>query len=268
MFVTKSQRKYIGYRKQDLVFPYAKFYDEIIKPIPEFVRKELIQKSNKGLAFETLTLLKDSGYHDLENGYFINSDGSLHVAVLTPMPNVSPEMWDWWFGWHSCEDSRYKLWHPQAHQSAVWADGRDEVSYINRTSNIEEYIGKKLEKAAIQFKSPLKLGFSEADIADKSEVVYVCARIGYVDYPLDFGWLVHQIRKTDDGAEMRSRFWMGGKHIAIRSENILAKTASKVLQKLVKLPEKQAQELMVHCSEEMNHLAAILPNLYKEFKIN
>lgn len=264
----KTNRKYVGYEEHDWALPYARFFNEIIRPIPKLVENAIKKSAKQGLWFENVRHLNNAGYHDLENGYVLNSDGSLHVAVLTPMPNVSPEMWDWWFGWHSCEDSRYKLWHPKAHQSAVWADGRDEVAYVNRTSNIEEYIGKKLEKAAIQFKSPIELGFSEAEIADKSKVVYICARIGYVDYPLDFGWLVHQIRKTDEGAEMRSRFWMGGKFIAIRSKNFLAKIISKVLQKVVKLPEKQAKDLMAHCSEEMNHLAAILPDLYNEFNQN
>lgn len=264
----KNQKKYIGYQTKDLALPHAKFYNEIIRPIPELVKKASKKSEKQGLWFENVRHLHNAGYHDLENGYVVNSDGSLHVAVLTPMPNVSPEMWDWWFGWHSCEDSRYKLWHPKAHQSAVWADGRDEVAYINRTSNIEEYIGKKLEKAAIQFKSPLELGFSEYHIVDKTKAVYICARLGYSNFPLDFGWLVHQIRKTEEGAEMRSRFWMGGKHIAIRSENIFTKIASKALQKLVKLPEQQAKDLMTHCSEEMNHLAAILPDLYTEFKQN
>lgn len=264
----KNQKKYIGYQTKDLALPYAKFYNEIIRPIPELGKKASKRSEKQGLWFEDVRHLHNTGYHDLENGYVINSDGSLHVAVLTPMPNVSPEMWDWWFGWHSCEDSRYKLWHPKAHQSAVWADGRDDIAYINRTSNIEEYIGKKLEKAAIQFRSPLELGFSESHIADKTKAVYICARLGYSNFPLDFGWLVHQIRKTEEGAEMRSRFWMGGKYIAIRSENIFTKIASKALQKLVKLPEQQAKDLMTHCSEEMNHLAAILPDLYTEFKQN
>lgn len=260
--------KYNGYRSTDFALPYAKFYDEIIRPIPTLVEKAIKKSTKNGLLLENVHDIHNQGYLDLENGYLLNKDGSLQISVLTPMPNVSPEMWDWWFGWHSYEDSRYKLWHPKAHLSAVWADGRNDVAYVGRTSNIQEYIGKKLEKAAIQFKSPLELGFSESHIADKSKVVYVCARIGYVDYPLDFGWLVHQIRKTDDGAEMRSRFWMGGKYIAIRSENFFAKVASKILQKIVKLPEQQAKDLMTHCSEEMNHLAAILPDLYKEFNQN
>ncbi len=264
----KNNKKYIGYQSEDFALPHAKFYDKIIRPIPKLVEIAIKKSVKQGLQLENVQHLHNVGYHDLENGYTLNQDGSLHVAVLTAMPHVSPEMWDWWFGWHSSQDSRYKLWHPKAHVSAVWADGRDEVAYINRTSNIEEYIGTKLEKAAIQFKSPLELGFSETHIADKSKAVYVCARLGYSNYPLDFGWLVHQIRQTDDGVEMRSRFWMGGKYIAIRSENIFAKATSKILQKFIKLPEQQAKDLMTHCSEEMNHLAAILPDLYQEFHQN
>lgn len=264
----KNNKKYIGYQAQDMALPYAKFYNESIRPIPELVEKAIKKSIKQGLTLENVRDLHNEGYHELENGYVLNHDGSLHVAVVTPMPKVSPEMWDWWFGWHGSQDNRYKLWHPKAHLSAVWADNREDVAYIGRTSNIQEYIGKKLEKAAIQFKNPIDMGFSAAAIADKSKVVYVCARLGYTDYPIDFGWLVHQIRKTEDGAEMRSRFWMGGKYIAIRSQNLLGAAASKTLQKLVKLPEQQAKDLMTHCSEEMNHLAAFLPDLYKEFNEN
>ena len=228
----ENSKKYIGYQVHDLALPYAKFYDEIIKPIPELVKKNVNKSTKQGLTLGNVRDLHNEGYHDLENGFVLNHDGSLHVAVLTSMPKVSPEMWDWWFGWHSSQDNRYKLWHPKAHLSAVWDDGRDDVAYIGRTSNIQEYIGKKLEKAAIQFKNPTELGFAEIDIADKSKVIYVCARLGYTDYPIDFGWLVHQIRKTEDGAEMRSRFWMGGKYIALRSEKLIGKFASKTLQNI------------------------------------
>jgi hypothetical protein len=181
------------------------------------------------------------------------------------MPNVAPYMWDWWFGWHGSQANRYKLWHPVAHQSARWKDGREDLNeYVGRTSLIEEYIGKKLEKASIRFVSPTELGFHKKEIADKNKAVYICARTGYSDFPLDFGWLVHQIRATETGSEMRSRFWMGGKHIAFRTEGNLGKFGSKILQKIVILPEQQAIDIMRHCSEEMNHLAKFLPDLYTQ----
>lgn len=262
------QPLYIGYRQDDINTPYAKFFREEIAPIPLQVLKGLQQKvknSDFFLRLENITDLHTNGYHEVENGYAFLPDGSLQVSVLTDMPNVTPQMWDWWFGWHGSHANRYKLWHPKAHQSARWEDSREDLAqYVGRTSLIEEYIGKKLEKASIRFVSPTELGFYENEIADKNKAVYICARTGYSNYPIDFGWLVHQVRATGNGSEMRSRFWMGGKHIAFRMENSLGKFGSKILQKVVKLPEQQAIDLMRHCSEEMNHLAKILPELYKE----
>lgn len=261
-------KKYIGYQKSDFEVPFSKFYDETVKPVSEIIKTALKQKSANEKPFLRLENAKDlskKGYSDFENGYVLLEDGSIHVSVLTAMPNVTPPMWDWWFGWHSNADNKYKLWHPKAHVSARWEDGKDEVGYIGRTSIIEEYIGKKLEKAAIQFRSPLELGFLEADIQDKDDVVYVCARLGYVNLPIDFGWLIHQVRKTVNGSEMRSRFWLGGSNIEIRGNTTIGNSASKIMQKLVKLPEQQAIDLLTHCAEEMNHLAGFLPEIYKEF---
>ena len=63
-----------------------------------------------------------AGYADVECGYTLEADGSARLAILTPMPQVTPLMWHWWFGWHGDQDNKYKLWHPPAHVSTVWAD--------------------------------------------------------------------------------------------------------------------------------------------------
>lgn len=260
-------KKYKGYQAEDRAKPHAKFYNEIVKPIHPDAAAALkncplptgslppVERANELLA---------DGYTDFETGYTLESDGSQRVAVLTRMPRVSPKMWDWWFGWHGCDDDRYKLWHPQAHVAAVWQDGLDDVRYVGRVSKIEEYIGKSLEKANIAFRPPAELGFDAQQILDKEKVVIICARVGYTNFPIDFGWLVHQIRRTADGSEMRSRFWMGGRHISIRWR-WLPRFFSSILQKMVRLPERQAVDLLHHCSEEMNHLAGFLPDLYAEF---
>lgn len=262
-----TQATYMGYQTHDFELPFAKFFNETIAPIPANVAATLEHAlpTPEALTLENAPKMAEKGYQTVENGYFLLPDGGLHVAVLTSMRDVTPPMWDWWFGWHGCEDNRYKLWHPAAHKSARWEDGRDDEAYIGRTSIIEEYIGDSLEKAAIQFVHPSMLGFSEAQTDDKAQAVYICARLGYPHLPVDFGWLIHQVRKTPFGAEMRSRFWMGGKHIQLRGENKLAQLVSAVLPKLARLPERQAQDLLRHCSEEMNHLAKILPDLYHEF---
>lgn len=263
--------KYIGYRQADLNTPYAKFYQETLAPIPAAVRAALESAPLPPGALPSVAQIVDlqqPGYTNTENGFSLEADGSARVAVLTAMPNVSPKMWDWWFGWHGSQDNRYKLWHPKAHLSAVWQDGKADVAYIGRVSIIEEYIGKSLEKANIRFVSPEELGFPAETLTDKNQVVYICARLGYTRLPVDIGWLVHQIRVVEGGAEMRSRFWMGGAHIQVRAKGWLPAFVSSLIQKLVKPTEQQARDILQHCSEEMNHIAGFLPDLYTEMHKN
>ena len=61
---------------------------------------------------------------------------------------------------------------------------------------------------------------------------------------------------------MRSRFWMGGPYLASRSAPLRA--AVPVVKKLVGLVELHARALLVHCSQEMTHLATLLPALYEQ----
>lgn len=264
-----NSSNYIGYRETDLETPYARFYNEQILPLPPLIQalvNEARAVATPPFGLTDAPLLQQPGYLPLENGYLFLPDGSCTVAVRTGMPGVTPAMWDWWFGWHGSQDNRYKLWHPKAHVSAVWADGRDDLSgYVGRTSLIQEYIGKSLEKASIRFVDPTELDFSPEQIADKNEVVYICARTGFSHLPVDFGWLVHQVRATEAGAEMRSRFFMGGAHIQFRKGGVMGETASKVAQALVKPSNEQALALLSHCSEEMSHLAAFLPALYNQY---
>lgn len=258
--------KYLGYREEDFKLPYAKFYDEKVQSMPEDVALKR-EKLPHGAIFSLKNIaqqLMQSGYLANEIGYTLEPNGEQRIAVLTKMPNVKPKMWDWWFGWHGCSDSRYKLWHPKAHVSAIWQDGKDDIAYIDRTSMIQEYIGTTLEKANIQFFNPEKLGFLKEYLIDNERVVVICARLGLTTLPLDFGYLIHQIRATEDGAEMRSRFFVGGEHIALRANNVVSNNFSKLLSKLYKLPEQQAIDLLTHCSEEMNHIAKFLPLIYKE----
>jgi hypothetical protein len=256
---------YLGYRPEDHKTPHARFYNEAFRALPETIGTALRVSPLPANALPDLdgaTHLLASGYAAVENGFCLQPDGAARVAVHTHMPQVQPFMWDWWFGWHGSAANRYKLWHPGAHVDARWQDGQQHLKhYIGRTSLIEEYIGTKLEKAAIQFVAPASLGFHPHDY-NTTKQVFICARLGYSALPLDFGWLIHQIREVDDGAEMRSRFWLGGPHIAIRYPGAIPAMLSGVLRKLKKIDAKQSAALLQHCAEEMQHLAAILPGLF------
>jgi hypothetical protein len=262
-----TKLKYMGYREEDYATPWAKYFNENMAPVPAHVMRGLEQSPLPAGSLPTLDRAAEmarDGYAEVETGYAYAPDGSLNVCVLTKMPRVAPRMWDWWFGWHGSHSNRYKLWHPKAHKSAQWADGREDVpEYVGRTSMIHEYIGKNLAKASIRFIPPAELGFNAPANLDKE--VFICARVGYTHVPLDFGWLLHHVRATSDGAEMRSRFWMGGQHIEFRLPGAPPKMLAKVLQKVVPMPEQQGIDLLTHCAEEMNHLAGFLPEIYAEF---
>lgn len=260
------QEEYVGYQTADFQAPFAKYFEPAPSIAPSAQVTAAIQHGalppGSIPALAQATSLLQPGYAEIECGYTMEADGSARLAILTPMPNVQPLMWHWWFGWHGDQDAKYKLWHPKAHVSAAWKDGlKDQVEYVGRSSHIQEYIGKTLEKAAIQFVSPATLGLPNAS----EEQVFICARIGFVDMPLDFGWLVHQVRQVTGGSEMRSRFWIGGEQIKFRADNLLGDLASGLVQKVRKVPQQQAIDLLTHCSEEMSHLASFLPTLYTEF---
>jgi FAD/FMN-containing dehydrogenase len=258
-------KPYPGYRPEDLQSEYGPFFRPNIAELSDPVKKALAEKAQELPEFHRVTQLENEGWMPLETGFSIAADGSMAVAVHTPMPGVTPAMWDWWFGWHGSQDRRYKLWHPEAHLSARWEDGKSDVCYVGRNSIIREYIGPKLLDGLVQFKSPLEFGFSPEALNRPDKAVYVCAVLGHPEIPVNLGYLVHQIRTTPEGAEMRSRFWVGGKYVHLRKKGKLADWGSGLLQQFKLLPENFAADLLRHCSEEMNHLAAVLPDLYQKY---
>jgi DAPG hydrolase PhiG domain len=67
---------------------------------------------------------------------------------------------------------------------------------------------------------------------------------------------------------MRSRFWMGGAHCAIRTRyapGVAARAVRPIASRVLGAPESAARDLLVHCAQEMNHLARFLPELSREF---
>lgn len=204
---------------------------------------------------------------EVQNGFTVTSDGAIHVNLVTAMPGVTPAMIDWWFGWHSDSPERYKLWHPHAHVHAQWAirppDGSTgRARYVGYTSEVDEYIGSPMFRAAIGFRRPEELGLVDAAVAAGVDVTAVCARIGLVDAPVDMGYLAHHVATVPGGSIMRSRFWMGGPNIGARGRALRA--VLPVARRLVGLTELDARALLVHCSQEMTHLASFLPDLYAQ----
>jgi hypothetical protein len=204
---------------------------------------------------------------EVQNGFTVTSDGAIRVNLVTEMPGVTPAMIDWWFGGHSDSPERYKLWHPGAHVRAQWSQqppygtaGR--ARYVGHTSEVDEYLGSAMIRGAIQFRSPAELGLIDAVIDRGVDATAVCARIGSVDIPIDIGYLVHRVDTVPGGSVMRSRFWLGGPDLASRAAPLRAVVP--VAKRFAGLTELDARALLVHCSQEMTHLASFLPALFAQ----
>jgi hypothetical protein len=264
--------RYLGYREADRATPYARFFNPALAPLAPHVCAALDRGGVPAILLPDIDQAASNLFGAdpvLEDGFVLTGDGGMRVSVRTAMPGVTPAMVDWWFGWHGDAAAKYKLWHPQAHVHVGWREtppprvsGR--ALYVGQTSIVDEYIGSDLVRGAIRFVPPTTLGFTDKSLEDDSRATIVCARIGLGDAPIDIGYLAHHVRAVPGGSEMRSRFWMGGRHVAGR--NLIGGMAASVARRVLSVTESDARALMVHCAQEMPHLAKFLPELVGEFK--
>ncbi|GAB5454749.1 MAG: hypothetical protein Hens2KO_09780 [Henriciella sp.] len=205
------------------------------------------------------------GYAEGEEGFRSEirrlPNGVYEVSALTEMPGVNAEMVRWWFGDYLQTSEHYKRWHPTAH---IWMDWENKVDgeFIGASHLVHEYLGEDLAKLRIQFVPPEEI-LGPVNLADDD--VAVCARAGLLEQPLNGGKMCHIIRNTDDGAEMRSRFWLG--MVAKRDGNqtkpsIEGLVANTYLARKIGVSDSAARDLMTHAIEEMGYLADFLPELY------
>ncbi|MGW5385991.1 DAPG hydrolase family protein [Nocardia sp. NPDC003963] len=266
--------RYRGYSAQDQTKPFAGFMTEHTGPPADSVAAACAGPPVPAARIPDFAALTDdlgpTGYSAVETGYGQTTAGVLWVAAWTEMPGVNSAMWDWWFGWHSVDSARYKLWHPDAHLFASAAADRsaeaipDRAKYIGNISYVDEYVGPKLQQLAIAFHDPVGHGF---EIPAEQTVIF--ARVGSAVAPVDLGWLAHQVRPTRTGCEMRSRFYLNlhGLHIpdpAQAARAVERGAAVDPADLILRLDP--ARDLLFHCGQEMRHLAGFLPDLYREFR--
>jgi hypothetical protein len=267
-----AEARYLGYREVDLAKPYAKFFLPDALPMQPHVAPVLIEgmaPAEYGYDIDDAArLMSQPGYRKMETGWTTLDSGTITVACLTDMPGVTAEMWDWWFALHSCESARYKLWHPDAHQYSAVGEPRlqdktltNRQRYIGNVSFVDEYVGGQLTPLAIRFFDPSRLGFEE-----KPGDTVIAARVGASTAPVAFGWIVHQVRATGSGTEMRSRFFLNHvAHLELPPGSVPETPADR---KPAGPPDMAALglALLSHCAVEMNHLASFLPDLHEEFR--
>jgi hypothetical protein len=264
----------LGYSASDRAKPFAKYWSPDMRPLPAHA----VAAVNRGaVAPPLIPGVEDAqknlfgGEPVLETGYALHANGALHVNVWTDMPGVSPDMIDWWFAWHGDDAAKYKLWHPQSHVHAQWvhaqaASGDWRARYIGNTSIVDEHLGSNLMRLSIRFIRPDDMGLGHASLNDPQNATVVCARTGLGDRPVDAGWLAHHVRRTASGSEMRSRFWIGGPYASARGRGLVPSLSAQAAKLFARPTDLDGRNLLVHCAEEMQHLARFLPAIFAEFQ--
>ncbi|MBW2065939.1 MAG: hypothetical protein JRJ03_13555 [Deltaproteobacteria bacterium] len=181
--------------------------------------------------------LLEPGYQSVETGYLRLENGDLHVRVLTRMPRCKGKMVDWWFGYLDGTE-KYQMWEPKSHISLERDDKWKPNRYVGASHLVEERLGDIVIKVRIRFHDPSEF-FDTSKFKDARIGAVICGKAYKPDGAPD-GTVIHLLRDTDYGCEMRSRFWLYG------------------------APEMAGPGLMSHCLEEMGHLADILPALYRQ----
>lgn len=241
-------------------------YKLSLNPVPEAVALALTHGVRKS-EFPDVTSVSEviENWDKLKNKAYRSMSGEVLVTCETEMPEVTPDMIDWWFGWHLPHTERYQLWHPDAHQKARVKDDRSNLTnsrkqYISNTSYVDEYIGRSLHRLAITFFEPQKIGL--ADVYNKGATA-ICGEIVNRSLNTKGGHLVHYIHPTDDGSTMRSMFWLGKFEPKMPLvSNLVSFVSNTVYFRKKIVSDQMAVDLLQHCSEEMNHLARFLPALY------
>lgn len=253
--------------------PYAKYY--YIEPVqPDPSRFEVLKGPiplESALQPKQLNDLLKEGYLDTECGYCQLENGSVFVANRTDMPGVSIDMINWWFAWHALEDLRYMIWYPKDHYSiSVKDEDRKKIldpatpmtaKFQGITHYVREDTGN-LEDIEIDFLSPEDYGFDVKQWPTDNSVTLVAANglSKPVDAPDDApkapAMMCHFVRETENGVEMRTRFWMGW--------HVIDKKPVCLLPEGVRIPQEAGIALLKHNIEEYTNLAHLLPTLYKE----
>lgn len=249
---------------------YAKYYYQEMAPVPKEIMKILDKgpiDSAKALPAARRNDLLNPGYLEGEIGYCEMFDGSGYLAILTKMPGVTAEMFDWWFVWHPLEDLRYAIWAPGIHISA-FLSVKDREKHLNPAIPIRERNwGSRhciiegdpdffpISELEANFMSPEDFGFDMTRFKSPNVATVVCSNAGPRRAPQDT-MMCHFLREIEDGCELRTRFWFGK---AVKEK--------KVVDLPMQVPaEVIAKGMAYHNAIEFHNLAAILPQVYKEQK--
>ena len=246
----EKQSPLYKYFEMDMAEPAPGHYKAADEPMPtEFALSPL-----------DMNRMFEEGYLPARIGYAQLSDGTAMLSNFVNMPEVTPEMFDWWFAWHGLEPLRYKIWCRDEHHCAITRHPekvRDtslsmKERYWDTIHDVKEAMSPDgpVMDIIINFRNPADIGFSSEKLKDFKGTI-VCA--GNEHAPVI---MCHFLRPIPGGSELHTRFWMGW---SIKNGGPV-----KVLPDGAKFPLEMPQELLRHNIKEFTNLAALLPKVYAE----
>lgn len=180
------------------------------------------------------------GYQSMEDGYCIMSDGTGFVANRTFFPDVTPEMFDWWFNFHPLDDIRLAMWLQNGHMTCRIPEPyvhTDESGISQATRNwgkehfpVESFDGvEDCGEVCIRFFSPQEFGLDMHKVLVSPVKAFAAASCFWYkeslilfgeedakkflamdpDIRVGFNSFLHTARPVEGGCEVRSRFWIG-----------------------------------------------------------
>jgi hypothetical protein len=275
-FPVATQRQFEKNRELVRGKPYERYFngdlwlsEDVLPAIRAPMRVEDV------LRVEDIGSLLDPGYHRVENGYCELPDGSGYVASRVRFPGCTGEMYRWWFWWHAVESARYTLWYPHNHIACHPVDREPltrpglshEQRYVGTTHEVDEYIGPERLEVAIRFVDPAALGLDTRRFREAGIVGHACARVSLRRSSLEAVTMVHLARKTDDGIEQRSRYWLGhDTRLRLLGGSLSVDAIGSTLGLKRRLAgARVAYEQLLHDQIEFTHLSTFLADIHGEF---
>lgn len=235
---------------------YSKYYykepSKIDDELIEIINRKIEMDYRKAITPEKINFMLEPSMIEVENGYCKLPTGGGYIAALHKMPGVTFEMYKWWLGWWIHEDLRYKIWCPTCHykNGFMWSFedcgcGEEDVYLMNCLTETPEKIGLDIERMK---KSKLVM----ADGCNATSRL----RNSHRDVKPIPTVVMHFIYETEEGIEIRTRFWKG--------YQALGNSLVCVLEKEQEVPSDSLNKLLEHNCMEMATLRDILPSLYAE----
>ena len=191
----------------------------------------------------------------IENGYCSLPNGGGYAAVRTEFRGITVEQYNWWRKWRfDCsaadEQIRYKLWCPGSHIVQVHQPSEMAIEDIGLGPE-EFHFNGRLTKEDLFDAETLKL-------AEGFDFHLSVTKVYSPHNPVDgmYGIVLHVIRATEYGFEMRSRFWQG---YTVEGGKLVCK-----LKPGEAVHPDFPYLIAHHCANEMSSLRELIPLVYKK----